>query len=89
MKVYELFEPLNEYRQKVAGADLSKHTKAVWDAKNLDAKKTAMYALIDNYRFKGNEDKHRALVDKETSALKLDMMANNFMQSGEGNKVIK
>lgn len=89
MKLVELFQPLNEYRQKIQGADLSSLAQNVWAVKSVDAKKAALHAMINAYKFKENQEKHRRLVTAEMSAPKLDMLAKDFMLSGEGHKVIK
>ena len=70
--------------------NLETYVSAVWNAKTLQEKKTAMLNLIDISHAKA-DTKRKAVenVSKAYSMDQIDSYATNYMFSGEGNKVIK
>ena len=59
----------------------------VWAATGNEAKLKAMNTLIDGFKFKELQDKHRAKLPGMSDA-KLDKFAADLMQVGHGNKVL-
>lgn len=69
--------------------DLTIEVKNVFEAKDLDAKKQAMFILIDESHAKSDTKvKAKATVEKLQVASKVDQFAANFIMSGEGMKVV-
>ncbi len=67
--------------------NLDQYVKAVWEAKDVNSKRSAMKDLINNSHAK-SETKKLALFKIESLGLsQLDKFATNYSFSGEGMKV--
>ena len=66
---------------------LDQAAQKVWAAKG-DAKKTALMALINSFKFKGKQETHLAKAEAMTNPTQMDKFAADLMQVGHGNKVV-
>ena len=68
--------------------DLTTFVQAVWIAQGLQAKKNAMFDLINASHAKADTKRlYTAKVNIERDYRKLDTLASNYAMSGEGMKV--
>ena len=58
--------------------DLSTVTKEVWAAKSLEAKKSAMLVLLDQFQHKDKIQQFIDEVNTTTSSTRLDFLASNL-----------
>jgi len=62
--------------------------QAIYAEKNIDAKKTLILNIIDNFQYKAKQEQFRASVLRTNSNTKLDTTATNLLLNGEGLRVI-
>lgn len=68
--------------------DLTTYVQKVWFASGLNAKKNAMFELIEASHAKAETKRlYTAKVNIERNPNKLDTLASNYAMSGEGLKV--
>lgn len=64
--------------------DLSTFAKEVWAAKSIEAKKSAMLVLLDQFQHKDKIQQFIDEVNKTTSSKRLDFLASNlFLRDGD------
>ena len=64
--------------------DLSTFAKEVWAAKSLEAKKSAMLVLLDQFQHKDKVQQFIDEVNSTTSLKRLDFLASNlFLRDGD------
>jgi hypothetical protein len=64
--------------------DLSKFAQEVWAAKSVEAKRSAMLVLLDQFQHKDKVQQFIDEVGRTTSAKRLDFMASNlFLRDGD------
>lgn len=64
--------------------DLSTFAKEVWAAKSLEAKKSAMLVLLDQFQHKDKIQQFIDEVNTTTSCKRLDFLASNlFLRDGD------
>lgn len=59
--------------------DLSTFAKEVWAAKSIEAKKSAMLVLLDQFQHKDKIQQFIDEVNKTTSSKRLDFLASNLL----------